>query len=136
MDERRKSKRMQVSDYLEINKTTPDECFQVLDGKGDQLIGHLVDISVEGLMIRSDQPIKQETTLKMEVGLPETITEGEKLIVTAKSLWWAQEEGKESCKIGFKIEKSSLDLAHIIHQLFREGDALSNVQRIPIITAE
>ncbi|MCP4570408.1 MAG: PilZ domain-containing protein [FCB group bacterium] len=135
MDERRKSERMQVSDYKDNNQTTPEECFQVFDGKNDQFIGYLVDISVEGLMILSDQPIKQETLLIMKVELPENITDGEKLLIKAKSLWWHQEENQESCRIGFKIEHSSLDLTQIIHRLFKEGDTMGTCQKIPIITA-
>ena len=135
MDEKRKSQRMQVSDYLANNQMTPEECFKVFNGKSDQFIGHLVDISIQGMMILSDQPIQQEATLNMKVELPENITDGEKLIVKAKCLWWQQEEKQGLCKIGFLIEHSSLDLAQVIQQLLREGDVMSSVQKIPITTA-
>lgn len=135
MDERRKSQRVQISDYLANNRITPKGCFRVFHGKSDQFIGHLADISVAGLMIRSDQPIKQDTMLEMKVELPQNITEGDKLIVKGKCLWWHQAGKQNLCEIGFKIENSSSDLTHIILQLIKDSDTVRSTRGIPTGTA-
>ena len=135
MDEKRKSKRLRVSDYLHNNKSTPEQCFQVFNRGCDQFIGQLVDISVEGMMILSDQPIKRDTILEMKVELPEEIADGKQLVIKAKSLWWHQDDDNRGlCNNGFLIESSSIDLSYIMNQLLRDSDSLSNCQKTPVTT--
>jgi hypothetical protein len=59
MDEKRKSVRKYLYNYS-----------QVLDNKNNRIAGRLVNITPEGMMIMSDEPIEQNEKFEFKINLP------------------------------------------------------------------
>ncbi len=60
---------------------------KVLDRETEELLGHLVDITEEGLMIVSENCLKEGKLMKMKMLLPREIEEKEQIEFDARSMW-------------------------------------------------
>ena len=59
MPDRRRHKRRHLIYYLEV-----------FDDATDRLIGHVVDITMKGIMLTSEEPIELNSTLRLRIELP------------------------------------------------------------------
>ena len=76
MSERRKLKRRHLIYRL-----------QVFDRSNDQLLGHLVDVTTEGIMVMSEDPIDTDATFRLRMALPAAIEGSKPILFEAKSVW-------------------------------------------------
>lgn len=81
MDEKRELKRRHLIYYL-----------RVFDRNTDQLLGHLVNITSQGIMLISEKPLAVGVTFELRMKLPAAMVEYEHLDFEAKSVW----NGKDS----------------------------------------
>lgn len=95
MPDRRRVKRRHLLYYL-----------RVFDQATGRQIGHLVDITPEGIMIMSERPIRAGRTIAMRMMLPGG--SGERAVeFEAISLWSGQDINPDFYDTGFKVEKAT-----------------------------
>lgn len=106
MSERRKLKRIHLIYYLRV--------FDMATGKQ---IGHVIDLTTEGILMLSDQeiPLQKEFHLKMD--LPSEIRGTEVFEFKAESLWSSRDENPDFINTGFKILEIEEDGLGIINRL-------------------
>ena len=81
MKEKRKHKRVNLFYYLEI-----------IDNKTDKSLGHLVDITPEGLMMISEEEIPTGKEFHLKMLLPETAYGNKKAISFKANSRWAKRD--------------------------------------------
>ena len=108
--EKRKRRRWELVFYLRI--------FNQSDGS---LLGHVVDISEEGLMILSETPIELNKDFDLKLELPASGNKNHQLIsLKAHSIWQSSDANPELIDTGFQLinpDKGSIDA---IEQLVEE----------------
>lgn len=110
-DNKRKMKRRHLIYYL-----------RVFDVKTGQLIGHLVDITAEGVMLISDKPIETGKDYQFRMALPSEIFNTEELIFNAHSVWCRRDVNPDFFACGLRISDiSEQDLDIIDHLITNFG---------------
>ena len=105
MDKRRQ-KRRHLLYYLEI-----------FDVNADVLLGHIVDITNEGLMMVTKDPVETDVVFNLEMTLPERTKGREYVVFEARSIWCKQDVNPELYGVGFQIVKVEPKEAEIIESL-------------------
>jgi hypothetical protein len=97
MAETRKLKRRHLIYYL-----------RVMDSRTGRLLGHLVDVTTEGIMLMSQQPIPTGELFKLRMVLPAEAPEQTVTIdLEAKSLWSRKDVNPDFFDTGFQIVTAS-----------------------------
>jgi len=108
--EKRHSRRWELVFYLRI--------FDQADGS---LLGHVIDISADGLMLLSEIPIELNKDFDLNLEMPASGTnERKKISLKAHSIWKSSDANPDLIDTGFQLinpEKSSVDA---IKKLIRE----------------
>lgn len=78
---------------------------RIFDTENGENVGHLVDITTQGIMMISEGPIPigKDFTLRMQ--LPSTITGREEIHFIARSLWCKKDFNPDFYVSGYRIEK-------------------------------
>ena len=92
MEDRRALKRRHLIYYLRVFKV-PENI----------LLGHLVDITSEGLLLLSENPIPTGQTYRLRMKLPEVIFNQQTLEFNAFSLWSKTDVIEDFFVTGFRI---------------------------------
>jgi hypothetical protein len=92
MDKQRKLKRRHLIFYL-----------RVFDAKTGNLIGHLADLSPDGILLVSDKPIESEQEFHLKIKLPESAGSNKFMEFKAKSKWCNNDVNPDIYDIGFQI---------------------------------
>ena len=95
MDERRKAHRKPLYYFTHVH-----------DRKTRQLIGYLVDISLEGGLLVTEKEVPLETIIYLRVNLPE-VFEKENLDITSRVIWCETDPNSDLFKTG--VEWVSVD---------------------------
>ncbi len=77
---------------------------EVYDEDSGQLLGHLVDITTEGVKLISKSPIENGRTFRLRMQLPETFFAEKELRFSAKSLWSSNAVNPDFYDTGFAAE--------------------------------
>jgi hypothetical protein len=101
MEERRKNKRLSAADCCNNNGTLRNDLFKIISGESTQVIGHLIDISPQGMKIVGKEPISGGTVTELVIEFPREIEGRTRVEIGTKSLWWRQVENTELCYTGF-----------------------------------
>jgi len=109
MTENRKMKRWHLIYYLRI-----------FDQDTDSLLGHLVDITTEGIKMVSEKPtpLHKDFHLKMEVPLKGR--SAEEVVMNAHSLWSKKDANPDFYATGFRLVSPDRNLIRIIRALIDE----------------
>ncbi len=100
--ERRKLKRRHIVFYS-----------RVFDRNTGALLGHLMDITIEGLMLISDIPITTGITYHLRMDLPEDVMTKAYLSLDADCLWCRPDINPAFYNAGFRVlnmKKEDVDL--------------------------
>jgi len=92
MAEKRRLKRRRLTCYL-----------RVFDRNTDKIIGHLANITTEGIMLLSEKPLKVNTIFLCWMDLPAKIDDCKQIIFDAKSVWCSKDKNSELYNTGFKL---------------------------------
>jgi hypothetical protein len=92
MKEKRKHKRVNLFYYLEI-----------IDNKTDKCLGHLVDITPEGLMMISQEEMEADSEFHLRMLLPETAYDKKSISFKAKSRWVKKDVNPMFFASGYQI---------------------------------
>lgn len=96
MHEKRKMKRVHLIYYLRL-----------FDKQTNSQVGHLVDITTEGIMMISEEPIEIGKDFSFKMHLPGNITGREEIDFKASCLWCRKDFNPDFYVSGYKIEKIS-----------------------------
>ncbi len=113
MDNRRKQKRYFMFDILEVS----------LPDLGEN-IGHLVDITEDGLMIRSSVPVEVDQVYQVQVNLQDSVPGESMLELSASCQWCRAATTLGGYNAGFRIANMTQDGVDIIKEL--------TLQEVPI----
>ncbi len=94
--DRRKVKRRHLIYYL-----------RVFDRTNGRQVGHLVDLTPEGMMVMSERPIRVGRTISLRMTLPGEGGREQTVEFDATSLWTAADVNPDFYDTGFKFEKIS-----------------------------
>ncbi len=108
MGEKRRLRRKHLIYYL-----------RVYDRKNHELVGQLVDITIEGLKLTSEQPIALNKKFGLRMVLPDTI-EGSKIAAfDAVSMWCKKDVNPKYYVVGLQFESiSKRDLKRIENLIY------------------
>jgi hypothetical protein len=109
MVERRKLKRRHVIFYSRV--------FDCVTGI---LLGHLVDITPEGFMLISEDPIQSGSTYKLRMDLPDDVMEKAYLNFEAKCLWCQHDVNPSFHNAGFMVLNMSSEDKSLIENMIEE----------------
>jgi c-di-GMP-binding flagellar brake protein YcgR len=109
MDEhQRKLKRVQLVMVLPVLDRT----------SGDEL-GHLMDITTEGMGIRSRDEYTPGEVLEMRIALPDEILDFEIIEVEGRCMWVRSDDNPDLFRVGFQFENIMPDVEAVIDELIR-----------------
>lgn len=106
MPERRKTRRKYLLYYG-----------RVFDERATSLLGHLVDITQQGLMLLSDRPFSVGVTQQIKLEVTEDIAEQPYLSITVKSIWCEPDVDPNHFNTGFEILALGPDDEQIIQAI-------------------
>ncbi|MBN2468350.1 MAG: PilZ domain-containing protein [Deltaproteobacteria bacterium] len=109
MPEKRKLKRRHLIYYL-----------RVFDKNTDELIGHLVDITPEGIMLMSEKPLTTKTVFQCWMILPGEVFGKNRLEFEAKSLWSKPDVNPDFFDTGLHLLNASDEDMYIINHLISD----------------
>jgi len=93
---------------------------RVFDGISSRVVGHIVDISSEGIMLITDEPITVQEEYRLRMRFPGTGSSQEELIVDAVCRWCREDENPEFYIAGFQIQDLPADAASFLQGLIAE----------------
>jgi len=103
MDERRAGKRVYMMFYSRIR-----------DRRTGDLIGHLVDLTPDGLLAVSETPVEVGSLLYMQMELPDDISHKQFLKFDAQVAWCRKDVDPSFYSLGFQLVDISPDDIAII----------------------
>lgn len=92
MDEKRKLQREHLRHHL-----------MVFDRNTDEITGYLVDITPEGIMLTSKNPVELNTTFNLRMLLPDKIKGSRQIAFDAQSIWSRKDTTRGFYETGFKM---------------------------------
>jgi hypothetical protein len=108
MEERRKSVRRAPNDY-----------FLVFDRENDRFIGRVLNMSMDGVMLVSMEPVKVPAEYTCRMALPEKIDDCNQIIFDAESIWSRRNENSNMYETGLKLKNVSSNDREIIRELLQ-----------------
>jgi hypothetical protein len=117
--EKRRLKRRHLIYYL-----------RVFEKNDDQPIGHMVDISAEGMMLISEDPIKTGTVFELRMVLPVEIEGSREIIFSAESRWCGKDENPDFYNTGFQLIDPSQEHIKITEHLIQKFCFKENLGRL------
>ena len=106
MSEKRKLARRHLIYYL-----------RVFDRESNELIGHLINISPQGIMIMSEEPLEINKHFKLRMDLPVDIFDKTEIEFDAESRWCKKDINPEFYDTGFAIIDLSYTDGRLIEKL-------------------
>ncbi|MDX9858601.1 MAG: PilZ domain-containing protein [candidate division Zixibacteria bacterium] len=120
MDERRKLIRKPTEEYFKVRRRRRCDFFAVYNERDNALLGHLVDVTSEGMMIVSGSPVDVSVLYDIRIDLPEKVDGRESINVYARPIWTgpAPEDGFHHT--GFQFVRINPAEIKILARLFGE----------------
>ena len=106
MRDKRKLRRRHLLYYL-----------RVFDRTNDNLVGHLVDITHEGIMLITEHSIEPDQVFQFRMDLPKEIMGREQMHFDAESLWYRKDTNPNFYNIGFRFLRVSQHHFALIEEL-------------------
>lgn len=92
---------------------------RVFDGMSSRVVGHIVNISHQGLMLISDAPVSVNEKYRLRMRLPNDISDKEELILSATSRWCKRDENPHFYIAGFQIHNLTKEVSEYIDRLLK-----------------
>ena len=92
---------------------------RVIDRNTEELVGNLVDITTEGCMLISDDPIETGVDFELKLDLPEEIRGSWQITFDAHSRWCKSDVNPEFYDTGFRLSNISTNDIAIIESLIQ-----------------
>lgn len=93
---------------------------RVFDGMSSRVIGHIADISEQGLMLISDDPIAVNENYRLRLRLPAELCEKDEIILNGTSRWCKPDVNPDFYITGFQLYDLSEELRTYLLKLVKE----------------
>lgn len=93
---------------------------RVFDGMGSKVIGHIVDISAQGLMLISDDPVPLNEQYRLRMRLPAEIADKDEIMINATSRWCKKDVNPDFYITGFQIHDLTPEIEKYILRLIED----------------
>jgi hypothetical protein len=93
---------------------------KVYDRNTEKAIGRLVDITPEGVMLISEEPLPADVLFDLRMEFPKEIFGEERLDFSARSMWCRKDLNPDYYDTGFKILDVPLEHVLLIKKLVSE----------------
>ncbi len=109
MNNKRNLKRRHLFYYLRVfNRAT------------GEVLGHLVDMTTQGINLISEKPIETDTIFQLQIELPEEVAEQGKVSFDAESVKCVRDINPDFFSTGFKIVNIDQDNTQILQFLISD----------------
>ena len=109
-----------VKDRRQVERKYLVFYLRVFDGPGTKVMGHLVNISSNGIMLLSDFPIPVNEDYKLRMRLPHELVDNAEIIFDATSRWCRNDTNPEFYVTGFQLHDITPALKNVILCLIDE----------------
>lgn len=92
MMDRRRLTRYDIEDY-----------YAVVDRDTNQAVGRLANLSIEGMMLITERPVKKHNVLKLTLELPQPVLGHRKITFDAECRWCRKGRGVDWFESGYKL---------------------------------
>jgi hypothetical protein len=92
----------------------------VYDSKSGKIIGTLLNITLEGAMVLSENHIDANNNMELHIKLPENFVQKNELVFTANSRWCGPDINPEFYDVGYQFANVSEEDANIIHSIIEK----------------
>ncbi len=106
MEERRKFKRRYLAFYS-----------RVFDVRSHHLLGHIVDITPQGLMLLSEIPLPLDAVFRLEIELPDDFNLKRTILFDATTRWCQPDVDPNFYNTGFQLSNISTEDIGIIQNI-------------------
>lgn len=121
MKERRKQERKNLVAYT-----------QVFDLYGGNLVGYLGDLTVSGVMIISEKPLKPGTELTLAIEIPELPgIKAIRMSLTSRVVWCQQDLSPQYYNIGFEFKEVAPNQKSLIESIIKNYEFRRDVPKYP-----
>lgn len=93
---------------------------RVFDSPGTKVMGHLVNISSNGIMLLSDFPIPVSKDYRLRMRLPHELVDNAEILFDATSRWCRNDKNPEFYITGFQLHGITPTLKNVILCLIDE----------------
>jgi hypothetical protein len=92
----------------------------VYDSKSGKVIGTLLNITLEGAMVLSENRIDADHVMELHIKLPEDFVQKNELVFTANSRWCGPDINPEFFDVGYQFANVSEEDARIIQTIIEK----------------
>jgi hypothetical protein len=93
---------------------------RIFDRATGVLLGYLSDITPEGAMVISEEPIKANTVYRLVMDLPEDVFGKQHLTFTANCVWCKPDVNPNFYMSGFHLETIAVEDIQIIQRIIED----------------
>ncbi len=92
----------------------------VYDSKSGKIIGTLLNITLEGAMVLSENRIDANNTMELHIKLPDNFVQKNELIFTANSRWCGPDINPEFFDVGYQFANVTDEDSQIIQAIIEK----------------
>ena len=92
----------------------------VYDSKSGKIVGTLLNITLEGAMVLSENMIDANNTMELHIKLPENFVQKNELVFTANSRWCGPDINPEFFDVGYQFANVSEEDGQIIQTIIEK----------------
>lgn len=93
---------------------------RVFNKQSDKLVGHLVDITTEGIMLMSEAPVGTNMLYHLRMDVPEEIFPAKVIQFDARSIWCRKDVNPDFYVAGFQLEHVEQSTLYLIEDLIND----------------
>ena len=93
---------------------------RVFDAKTGRLMGHMTDITPEGMMLIGEKAVKPKQELSMRMDLPRNVMKSGHLRFEVVSKWCRKDASGDFYAMGFQIESISPEGLAVVRTLIKD----------------
>lgn len=101
-------------------RRAPNDYFLVFDRENDRFIGRVLNMSLDGLMLVSMEPVEVPDEFKCRIALPEKIDDCNQIVFDAESKWSRKNGESNMYETGFKMTNVSKIDREIMKELLQK----------------
>ena len=114
---KRKLVRWQTSFFFRSGRKYSRRYFDVIDQNRKESVGHLVDLTLEGMKIVGNREIKEGEIYGFRIDLPKEVKGVHQILLKARCVWCKKESDTELYFAGFRILSITPPFVEIIETL-------------------
>ena len=92
----------------------------VYDSRSGKIIGTLLNITLEGAMVLSENKVDKDNTMELHIKLPENFVQKNELVFVASSRWCGPDINPEFYDVGYQFANVSEEDSQIIQAIIEK----------------